>query len=110
MLKRGVMGTYHYVSPKYTQPYATEFEGRHNANVPDLGMTGKVREVMAGLHRHRLTWRKLVGRRGNAATWQPGLSRHVDRVYCGGTYIQREHEILTGAFVADWRTGLPPEG
>lgn len=30
MLKRGINGTYHHVSPKHLDRYATEFEGRHN--------------------------------------------------------------------------------
>lgn len=30
MLKRGITGTYHHVSPKHLDRYATEFEGRHN--------------------------------------------------------------------------------
>ena len=29
-LKRGITGTYHPVSPKHLDRYATEFEGRHN--------------------------------------------------------------------------------
>ena len=30
MLKRGIMGTYHHVSAKHLDWYATEFNGRHN--------------------------------------------------------------------------------
>ena len=30
MLKRGIVGTYHHISPKHTERYAVEFAGRHN--------------------------------------------------------------------------------
>ena len=30
MLKRGINGTYHHVSPKHLDRYTMEFEGRHN--------------------------------------------------------------------------------
>ena len=30
MFKRGIIGTYHHISPKHTERYATEFTGRHN--------------------------------------------------------------------------------
>lgn len=34
-LKRGINGTYHHVSPKHLNRYATEFEGRHNSRPMD---------------------------------------------------------------------------
>ena len=30
MFKRGIIGTYHHISPKHTSRYAVEFAGRHN--------------------------------------------------------------------------------
>ena len=30
MFKRGIIGTYHHISPKHTERYAVEFAGRHN--------------------------------------------------------------------------------
>ena len=30
MLKRGYIGTFHHMSPKYLQRYVNEFAGRHN--------------------------------------------------------------------------------
>ena len=30
MMKRGIVGTYHHISPKHTGRYAAEFSGRHN--------------------------------------------------------------------------------
>ena len=35
MFKRGIIGTYHHISPKHTERYATEFAGRHNARPLD---------------------------------------------------------------------------
>lgn len=35
ILKRGITGTYHKISPKHLNRYATEFAGRHNAREPD---------------------------------------------------------------------------
>ena len=109
MIKRGIMGTYHYISPKHTHRYATEFEGRHNARASGLSAMGKLKEIVVGMVSKRLTWKKLVGRPGHAASWQPGLSRLVDRVFGGGTYFQREKEIREGAFVTNWKTGRPNE-
>ena len=31
MLKRGINGTYHHISPKHTARYATEFAGGYNS-------------------------------------------------------------------------------
>ena len=109
ILKRGIVGTYHYVSPKHTHRYATEYEFRHNAEKDGLGTLGKVWKVMIGLANKRLPWKKLVGRPGHAAPWQPPLGRQVDRVFGEGIYDQRESEIETGEFVTYWRTGLPEE-
>ena len=58
MLKRGIMGTYHHISEKHTDRYATEFEGRHN-NRP-LDTIDQVRGLMKGTEGKRLRYRDLV--------------------------------------------------
>ena len=63
-IKRGVMGVYHYVSPKHTHRYATEFEGRHNDR--GLGMADQITSLMARLGGKRMTYRQLVGVRGHS--------------------------------------------
>ena len=35
MMRRGIAGTYHHISPKHTARYATEFAGRHNSRPLD---------------------------------------------------------------------------
>ncbi len=35
VLKRGIIGTYHWISRKHTARYATEFAGRHNGRLKD---------------------------------------------------------------------------
>ena len=35
MYKRGIIGTYHHISPKHTARYAVEFAGRHNDRPAD---------------------------------------------------------------------------
>ena len=49
LLKRGILGTYHSISPKHTQRYADEFSGRHNVKQLDA------------VERLRLTWLAMVG-------------------------------------------------
>ena len=70
MIKRGVMGVYHYLSPKHTHRYALEFEWRNNARADGLSMMDQITSVMAGMVGKRLTYRQLVGRRGHALPWQ----------------------------------------
>ncbi len=68
MLKRGIVGVYHYISPKHTFRYAAEFAGRHNART--LDDWDKIKGLMAGMSRNgRLTRRALVGIRGHALIW-----------------------------------------
>ena len=61
-LKRGIMGTYHYVSPKHTHRYATEFEGRRNSISSDMGTMEKVQDVMS----------KAPGKRLPVRSWLAG--------------------------------------
>ena len=68
MFKRGIMGTYHYISPKHTLRYAVEFAGRHNLRL--LNGWDRLRKVVSGMNGKRLTWRQLVGRRGHKHPWQ----------------------------------------
>ena len=35
LVKRGIYGTYHHISPKHTHRYAVEFAGRHNDRSED---------------------------------------------------------------------------
>lgn len=59
MLKRGINGTYHHVSPKHLDRYAVEFEGRHNQRPLD---TEDQMSVMAqGSVGKRLTYDNLIG-------------------------------------------------
>ena len=64
MIKRGIMGVYHYVSPKHTHRYALEFEGRNNSRMMDAW--DQIKLVMSGLDGKHLPYRKLVGRRGHS--------------------------------------------
>ena len=58
MLKRGITGTYHHVSPKHTHRYATEFGGRHNDR--PLDTVEQVRALVKGSEGKRLRYKDLV--------------------------------------------------
>ena len=58
MLKRGYVGTYHYMSEKHLQRYVNEFSGRHN--VRDLDTLDQMASVAAGLVGRRLTYKHLT--------------------------------------------------
>ena len=58
MLKRGITGTYHHVSPKHTGRYATEFAGRHNARPQDT--IDQVRGLVKGAEGKRLRYADLI--------------------------------------------------
>ena len=79
MFKRGIMGVYHYISPKHTHRYAQEFAGRHNDR--GLGVWGRIESLMSGLFGKRLTYRKLVGRRGHKHPWQIERAAYGDFEY-----------------------------
>ena len=58
LLKRGIVGTYHSISPKHTQRYADEFSGRHNIRgFPDRD---KLKSVVFGMEGRRLTYADLI--------------------------------------------------
>ena len=58
MLKRGYVGTYHYMSEKHLQRYVNEFSGRHN--VRDLDTIDQMASVAAGLVGRRLMYKHLT--------------------------------------------------
>ena len=58
MLKRGIYGTYHHISPQHTARYATEFAGRHNDR--PLDTVDQVRSLVKGAEGKRLRYKDLV--------------------------------------------------
>ena len=58
MLKRGIMGAYHYISPKHTERYAVEFAERHNLR--PFGFWEQVRRIMSGMVNKRLRYKDLI--------------------------------------------------
>ena len=60
MLKRGYMGTYHWMSEKHLQRYVNEFSGRHNAR--RLDTIDQMAGIVRGLEGKRLRYKDLVGK------------------------------------------------
>ena len=58
MLKRGITGTYHHISPKHTPRYVTEFAGRHNARPKDT--IDQVTALVQGMNGKRLRYTDLI--------------------------------------------------
>ena len=58
MLKRGITGTYHHISPKHTHRYATEFGGRHNSRPQDT--IDQMRTMVKGGEGKRLKYADLI--------------------------------------------------
>ena len=58
MLKRGIVGTYHHVSTKHLDRYATEFAGRHNNRPSDT--LEQIHILMKGMDGKRLRYQDLV--------------------------------------------------
>ena len=58
MLKRGITGTYHQLSPKHLHRYSAEFDGRHNDR--DSDTLDQVMHMMAGVVGKRLKYADLV--------------------------------------------------
>ena len=59
LLKRGYMGTYHWMSPKHLQRYVNEFAGRHN--IRKLEPLERMESIVRGMVGKRLTYKMLVG-------------------------------------------------
>ena len=60
MFKRGIVGTYHQISPKHTHRYATEFEGRNNDRSADT--IDQMYGIIRGMDGKRLRYVDLTGR------------------------------------------------
>jgi len=58
MLDRGIMGTFHHVSPKHLDRYVTEFAGRHNQRPADT--IAQMERVAGGMVGKRLKYSELV--------------------------------------------------
>ena len=58
MLKRGIVGTYHHISPKHTERLATEFAGRHNDREADT--IDQVTHMVRGMEGKRLSYQDLI--------------------------------------------------
>ncbi len=58
MFKRGIVGTYHHISPKHTARYAVEFAGRHN-NRP-LDTEAQMSKMAKAMHGKRLRYTDLI--------------------------------------------------
>ena len=57
-LKRGYMGTYHYMSKKHLSRYVDEFVGRHNVRMLDT--VEQMIKLVEGMENKRLLYRDLV--------------------------------------------------
>ena len=62
MLKRAHDGTFHKMSPKHLQRYASEFAGKHN--IRDSGTLAQMRDTVAGLVGRNLLYRDLIADNG----------------------------------------------
>ena len=58
MLKRGYIGTYHYMSPKHLSRYLVEFTGRHNQR--HLHTIDQMKRVASSLDQKRLSYTELT--------------------------------------------------
>ena len=59
MFKRGIVGTYHHISPKHTERYAVEFAGRHNDREADT--SDQITHLVKGMDGKRLRYSDLSG-------------------------------------------------
>ena len=62
MMKRGIVGTYHKLSPKHLHRYAAEFAGRHNLREKDT--LAQMASLAAGMAGKRLTYAALIADNG----------------------------------------------
>ena len=60
MLKRGIVGTYHHISPQHTLRYADEFAGRHN--IRPLDTVDQMALVVQESEGKRLSYKQLIGK------------------------------------------------
>ena len=58
-LKRGIIGTYHYVSPQHLHRYCAEFETRYNGR--EIGNINRFMDVINGSDKDRVRYRELTG-------------------------------------------------
>ena len=58
LLKRGYMGTHHWMSPKHLHRYCSEFAGRYNLR--PLGTLDRMGSLFAGMTGKRLTYKELT--------------------------------------------------
>ena len=61
MLKRGYVGTYHWMSPKHLHRYVDEFSGRHNQREADT--IDQMVAMVQGMEGKRLRYRDLTAKR-----------------------------------------------
>ena len=59
ILKLGIIGAYHNISPKHTGRYTTEFAGRHNNRPADT--VDQMRRMVRGMAGKLLRFRELTG-------------------------------------------------
>jgi hypothetical protein len=57
ILKRGIFGVYHHVSPKHLKRYVGEFDFRYNAR--DVTDTQRASKALRGIEGKRLTYRRI---------------------------------------------------
>ena len=58
MFKRGIVGTYHHISPQHTERYAVEFAGRHNDRPKDT--EEQIAQLVRGMDGKRLRYVDLI--------------------------------------------------
>ncbi len=58
MLKRGLYGTYHRISPKHLNRYVQEFSGRHNNRRNDT--IDQMSAMVSGMCNKTLTYKELI--------------------------------------------------
>ena len=58
MLKRGITGTYHHISPKHAGRYATEFGGRHNGR--EMDTFDQMQRLIRNMNGKRLRYSDLI--------------------------------------------------
>ena len=58
LMKRGIYGTYHHISPKHTHRYVAEFAGRHNARPYDT--LEQILMLVRGMDKKRLRYEDLI--------------------------------------------------